>query len=176
MRRASGPYFMTTLSSKLTLNIEPLRQFKAEVARGIRSGSGEIGKVYRKWAVRYRGYIQERFDRFSKGGGDWAPLKSRDGSILRDTNTLFAALNPVFTGNAGALERIVAGGILVGFGGSATHANGDATVAQIAAWHNEGAGFNPQRTIIVDADRALIRDFTKDMETGLERIRKNVDS
>lgn len=83
-----------------------------------------IALVATKWGARYRSFVQERFDIFSKGGGDWPPLKAstvarrRKGrkkskkpraTILRDTNTLFTALQPQFRGAPGAIEQITRG-------------------------------------------------------------------
>lgn len=84
-----------------------------------------VAIVAAKWGVRYRSFIQERFDTYSKGGGDWPPLKAstvkarRSGkkskkkkpkaTILRDTSTLFTALQPQFAGAPGAIEQITRG-------------------------------------------------------------------
>ena len=43
----------------------------------LRHGGPRTTRVLKKWAVRYRGFAERRFVRFSRGGGDWAPLKAK---------------------------------------------------------------------------------------------------
>jgi hypothetical protein len=57
------------------IDFRGLDQYQAALKRDLReSGNGPIRQAMHQWAVRYRSFLQERFDRFSKGGGDWAPL------------------------------------------------------------------------------------------------------
>ena len=144
-------------------------------ARAMRDGSPAMTRTLRQWAVRYRSFAQLRFDLFSRGGGDWPPLKEstirrrrqRTDTILRDTGTLFRALNPVL-GNPGSFEQLEPMAVIVGFGGPGAHPSGTATIADIAAFHNFGAPPNlPQRQIIVEPPQAVIMLMSLDAERNL---------
>jgi hypothetical protein len=136
-------------------------------------------KTLKQWGARYRGFAMKRFDIFSKGGGDWAPLKPatiarrRKGkgtgaiAILRDTSTLFRALNPIL-GQPGQLEQYPGTfTVELGFGGNQAHPNSKATIADIAAFHNFGMGNNPKRQIIVVPDAHTLEQMSKDAERNL---------
>ena len=110
----------------------------------------------------YLAAVRERYNRLSRGGGEWPPLspvtiarkQSRSGSrlggeppsaILKDTGQLFNALEPGAPGNT---FRDTPDGILVGIGGPVAHAGSTATMAQIAEFHQVGAGKLPARPIM----------------------------
>lgn len=125
-------------------------------------------KVYGQWAIRYRSFIQRRFNNFSRGGGDWPALKIRvGGSILRDTSTLFSAMAPTLVAPAGSINSMEHDGITVGYDGNASHPGGP-TIAQIAYWHQVGAGNNPVRQIIVPPDSATLQGMVNDMARALQ--------
>lgn len=121
------------------------------------------------WAVRFRTFLQKRFAKFSKGGGDWPPLaestirrkskrkgKRGQGSpsaILRDTDALFKAVAPEFTGAPGAVETFTRTSVIVGYGGSAQYSSGTA-IMDVAEWHDKGNSRLPRRVIIVPPDQA----------------------
>lgn len=166
------------------LNLEPLRRFAAAIRADLRaSGNGPIRRAIRQWAARYRSFAQLRFDRYSKGGGDWAPLaestkrrrrKARKGhqgprsfSLLWDTGLMFEALNPVWKRKPGALQQDIPFGVRAGYGGPAKHPGGKASIADIAMFHNTGAGNLPKREIIVDPDEKTLSGMAGDMERGL---------
>jgi len=120
-------------------------------------------KVMKQWGEIYRSWSLERFDKFSKGGGGWPPLKQstirrrRKGkgkgtvAILVDTATLKAGLRPVLNTNKGGLQKDIRGGVRVGYGGSTRHPKGKATIHAIAKYHQSGAPPHlPARSIIVD--------------------------
>lgn len=137
------------------------------VERYARELGNKTEKVYKQWAIRYRSFIQRRFDKFSRGAGDWAPLKFRKGTILRDTNTLFTAMSPTFVAPPGSINKLLDDGVEVGFAGTASHKGGP-TIAQIAYWHHTGAGNNPVRKIIVEPDAATLSSMVGDMRRALE--------
>ena len=56
--------------------MEGLREFEKEIKSQLANGYGPINKAVKLWAVRYRSFAQQRFDIFSKGGGDWQKLSS----------------------------------------------------------------------------------------------------
>lgn len=135
--------------------------------------------VYHQWAARYRAFLQHRFDRFSRGGGDWPPLKRKRkrgkknrASILRNTGTLFNVLDLRFSGRVGQLQEDLPNGIRVGFGGSGAHPQTGMTVARLAEIHHFGQGNVPERQIIVDPDDAVQRGMASDVERYWSRLVK----
>ncbi len=174
--------------SDVRLNLEPLKRFAAAIRADLRTtGNGPIRRAMRQWAARYRGFAQQRFDKFSKGGGDWPPLaastkarrrKARKGSkgarsfsLLRsDASLLFNALNPTWTRKPGALQQDIQFGVRVGFGGPAKHPGGKATIADIAGFHDSGAGNLPERKIIVVPDARTLVSMANDMERALGQM------
>lgn len=150
------------VKTAITVEIPGLQRFRRVVTRG----DGSIKKAYNQWALRYRSFIQRRYNKFSRGGGNWAPLTSRQGSILRDTNTLFTALTPSLTPPAGSINKPIEGGIEVGYGGPSGHPGGP-TIVQLAFWHQTGAGNYPAREIIVAPDSDTIRGMVQDMQRAV---------
>ena len=144
-----------------------------------RSGAVKFG--LRQWGIIYRSAMQERFAKFSTGGGNWRKLKpstirrrrqavrntkfGRTASILRDTGTLLAALNPVLS--PGSLEKLTEFGILVGFGGASRHPGGGRTIKEIAEIHQSGLGRVPKREIIVKPDKTTVSVMAAVMEKAV---------
>ena len=171
--------------STVNLNLEPLKRFASAIRANLCiTGNGPIRRAMRQWAGRYRSFAQLRFDSYSKGGGDWAPLaestkrrrrKARKGhtgarsfSLLRsDANLLFNALNPEWTSKPGALQKDISFGVRAGYGGPAKHPGGKASIADIAMFHDTGAGNLPKRQIIVNPDTKTVAAMAGDMERGL---------
>lgn len=172
---------MTTPQAEIVLNLQPLERLQDLMQTGLNSGgysSDPIGKAVKQWAIRYKAWVQQRFDRFSKGGGDWEPLaestiKQRRGttaSILRDTGTLYAALDPVFTGRPGSFQQKVPLGIAVGFGGGAGHPSGNATIAEIAGYHQRGNMRLPARQILVQPPTSVVNKMGQDLIRAIEDV------
>lgn len=174
------------MAATVRLNLKPLKRFAAAIRADLRlTGNGPVRRAMRQWAERYRSFAQLRFDSFSKGGGDWAPLKestkkrrrkarkgrlkgaARSFSILRDNNLLFPALTPVWNRKPGALQKDITFGVRVGYGGPAKYPGGKATIADIATFHDTGAGNLPKRQIIVVPDAKTLTAMAGDMERGL---------
>ncbi len=163
----------------VVVNLRPLNK----LIRAVAQASGPMRKVFIQWGARYRGFVQERFVKFSRGGGDWKPLtkstlrrrrkgKGRgvDAAILRDTNTLFAALDTEFTRAPGQLQENIPQGIRVGYGGPSRYPGGTATIADIASFHQEGKGRLPVRKMIVDPSQQVLNAMAKDAERALEKF------
>ena len=165
---------------KVTIDIPGLTKFY----QAISTNSPVLVKTLKQWAFRYRAFVQRRFAQYSHGAGDWPKLsprtiaRRRKGKrntshvdILRDTGTLFRALQPEFLQLPGQLEDI--NGIFqveVGYGGPAKHPNGPATVADIASFHNFGMGHNPRRQIIVNPTPELIVKMQEDAARNLSKV------
>ena len=186
------------MPENVKVDLRPLERFAGRLETGLRAGTPPVGDAFKQWAVRYRSFVQERFDRFSKGGGDWPPLaestkrqrragrkgpRTKGGragkagaaagvfSILRDKlSSLLTALTPVFIGIAGQLEERIPFGVRVGYGGPGRHPEGQATIFDIATFHQEGKGHNPRREIIVDPPRNVTDAMAGDMDRALRRL------
>lgn len=127
--------------------------------------------VYNQWAARYRSFLRDRFVRYSRGGGDWAPLKrkrrrgaKKRAAILRDTGTLFNVLSVAFQSNPGQLQEDLPNGVRVGFGGTGMHPGTNMTVARLAEIHHFGEGHMPERQIIVDPSNEVQQGMAADVE------------
>jgi hypothetical protein len=159
------------------INLEPLKLLE-KVPRS----------VYNQWAARYRSFAQERFVKFSRGKGTWPPLapstiarrrkgrgrrrdaqgraigkRARVVAILRDTGTLFAALDVHFTRNPGQLQKDLPHGVQVGFGGPGKHPKAPMSVADLASIHHFGLGRVPARPIIVDPPNKVLNQMSTDV-------------
>jgi hypothetical protein len=171
------------------VNLDPLKRFAAAVQADLRaSGNGPIRDALRQWGARYRSFLHERFDKFSKGGG-WPPLAEstkrrrrgprkghkgpRSFSILRDTGTLFNALTPEFTRKPGQLQEDIPFGVRVGYGGPSKHPKAKASIADVAHFHQIGAGHLPARKIIVEPNDATIKRMESDMERAIQKMAKD---
>lgn len=62
------------ISSTVNIELKGLENFTAEIKSELASGYGPVNKALKLWAVRYRSFAQQRYDIFSKGGGDWKKL------------------------------------------------------------------------------------------------------
>lgn len=141
---------------KVTVNLSGIKQYARQVPDKTR-------RIFELWTIRYRTWIQRRFNEFSRGSGDWPPLKYREGSILRQTNTLYTALTPSLVAPPGSVNIFEPNSVEIGFGGSESHPGGP-TIAQIALWHQTGAGKLPVREIIVVPPQSLINQMAQDAD------------
>lgn len=186
---------------RVKIDLSGLIQFKQTIENDLRrTGNGPVRDAMHQWAVRFRSFLQQRFDGLSKGsgGGDWPPLAestkrrrrlARKGhasrksggsaarvfAILRDTGTLFAALTPAFTKKPGQLQEDIPFGVRVGFGGPAKHPKCNATISDIARFHQMGVGKLPVREIVVPPDDQLKARMAQDMEAALAKLAKMTD-
>lgn len=185
----AGYFIMIT--STVSVDLKGLEKFEKDVVTQLNGANGPAKKALKLWAVRYRSYVQLRFDTYSKGGGNWRALSAatiktrRKGrgkkngisgtfTILRDTGTLFAALAPIFTGAPGAIEEEIPFGIRVGFGGPQKYVTGKktkASIADIASFHQNGVAPRlPQREIIVPPNAQLLETMADDMTKALNEL------
>ena len=153
---------------RATVTKDPVKRKLAAVERRTQAPDQNYLKWLRLSAQRTRSFWFRRFDRFSRGGGNWKSTKRRKGSrrgrkarILVLTKTLLRALSPIMRGLPGQWERIRGNSIQTGYGGSARHPQAGMTVRNLAKIHQTGMGVMPQRKIIVGLDkqtRDLIRN------------------
>jgi len=168
---------------KLTKNFSGmvnLSKALRSAATGQGGFSGPFGAMYKQWAVRYSAFVRKRFNTYSRGGGDWEPLKdstkkgrrkgkgSGNAAILKDTGTLFGALT---IGSRGNLTDRISAGVEFGFGGSDRHPDGTMTVKRLAEIHQKGSSRRniPARPIIVMPDARTNRGMMSDMERAFKR-------
>lgn len=180
------------VAATLTVDTAGLDRFKKSIQAQQSNGtSGFITKAYGKWAVRYRAFVQRRWNVFSRGGGDWPPLspatikkrrgpskknRNRTVSILRDTNILFSGMAPTLSPPAGSINNLIEGGIEVGFAGSARHGDDVVTIPELVFWHHTGAGNNPVRQIIVAPDAATVAGMGDDLDKAIAQEIKSSES
>lgn len=172
------------IEAKVRINLKPLQRFGDRFKKELKgtATSGPVADMKKQWAMRYRSFAQLRFDKASKGDGTWPPLKAstiagrRKGSstILRDTNTMFSALNPVFTSQPGALQKGIPWGIRVGFGGPARHPSSNVSVADIASFHHFGKGVLPVRKILVSPPQSVVNQMVTDAERAAKKLADDV--
>lgn len=157
------------------VDLRGLRKFESTVKKLSSPGSGSpLRRAMIQWGAIYRSEMQERFVRNSSGGGDWPPhaasTRKRRGPqalILRDTGVLLMAFNPRFQGNPGALQKDIPFGVRVGFGGNKKHPKAKIPVAQLAQWHQIGAGALPIRTLVVNPSKKTIIKMAKVAQRAL---------
>lgn len=126
------------------------------------------GRLSNAWGILYRSFVRARFIKFSRGGGDWPPLKpatirrrrkgrgkskirgSGGKAILRDTGALFASLQP----DVGGLlqSQTIRLGLRVSLGGGRRYKSGP-TLAEVAEYHHTGSGRLPKREILALPDQ-----------------------
>lgn len=176
------------LNATVRIDLSALKEFKDRLNKDLRAGGQQVGgspinNALKQWGVRYRTFIRLRFLIFSLGGGNWKPLspkrirQKKSSVILIDTGQLFSALDPIFTGKPGALNEKIPFGVRVGYGGPGTYTKkygGVATIADVANFHQTGAGRLPKREIIVPPDEQTIELMKQDMERAIYRTYKNV--
>lgn len=180
---------MAMITVKIKLDLKPLTRLSNTIRQDMLGNTrGPVRAAIRQWGARWRSFSMERFDKFSKGGGDWRELKpateqrrrkarrkhkgARKFSILRDTNTMFQAVRPTVL-NPGSIEKDIRYGLRVGYGGPARYkkgkSKGKATIADIAHFHQTGAGKLPVRKIVVKPDPATIQRMNGDLKRGVNK-------
>lgn len=117
----------------------------------------QMEKVFKQAAFIVRGFLQQRFNVYSKGGGKWKGLadstikKKGSAIILRDLGYLFAAMNPIYKPGSGAYERITPDHCEIGYDPGSPHPGSNGlSIAKIVSFHQEGNVNLPQRKILVE--------------------------
>lgn len=166
------------IRSTVTVNLKKLKRFESEVNSGFKVGAtGPIRKAIKQWGIRYRAFLQQRYLKFSQGGGNWPPLKpstikrrrKQSSAILFDTGTMFGAFEPVFQNKPGQLNKEIDFGVLVGVGGDfSSHPTAHGvTLKELIIIHHFGLGVVPARIIVVPPSSRLIGDMVGDMSRAL---------
>ena len=166
----------------------PLKRLRALIRGGLSAHVGPLGAMFRQWASVYSSFVRRRFNLYSRGGGDWPELKdatkrrrrkarrgrggARQFAILRDLSLIYKALT---IGAPGNLNVWIRDGIRFGFGGPARHPGARATIADIARFHNEGEGNNPQRRIIVLPDLRTKATMKRAAQMAVRRVGRQAE-
>lgn len=166
---------MTRLQADVTTDLNGLRRFREQVREGLAQKQNPVGFAVLKWGVRVRSFWFDRFIRYSAGGGNWARLKYRVGLILRITDTLLNALQPIFNNAPGAVEEFTEDGIRIGYGGSDAHPDSELSVSELANVHNFGTTTIPRRQIIVNPTQVVLNGMQEDISTGLDELARELD-
>lgn len=174
---------MAKLGLTVTLNLYKLRGLRPALEADLRlSGNGPIRAALHEWAAILGRFLTARWERFSFGGGNWRKLrpatlkrKERLGQlllILRATDQTFESFAPELARKPGRVTEDVPFGVRVGFGGGMQypHSRGGPTMAQIARWHQTGAGHLPVRKIIVPPDQATVNEMREAMQAAVAEV------
>lgn len=184
------------ITATVKIDLSALKHFKDKLNKDLRAGGqitggSPINNAIKQWGVRYRSFIRERFIIYSRGGGNWPPLKpltikrklkgkkKGKSSILIDTGQMFAALDPIFTSKPGALNEKIPFGVRIGYGGPGVYTKkygGAVTIADVAHFHQTGAGRLPKREIIVPPDAKTVELMTQDMNRAVLKTYRNIVS
>ena len=161
---------------RIKINYGGLRRYREQIKYDLKHNTdGPIRRVLKKWAARYRSFLQLRYERASRGSGIWKALKPAtmrakgSSSILIDTGTLRVALNPQFSNLPGQLERHGPNFVMTGYGPGG-HVKANMSIQDLAEIHQLGKGNNPQRKIVVPPDQKLAEDMAEDMRQGLVEL------
>jgi len=59
------------------VNLAPLMRFRDRITQGLAGGGDDnpVRRALHQWAHIFRAFLQERFDKFSRGGGGWKGLR-----------------------------------------------------------------------------------------------------
>jgi hypothetical protein len=172
---------MADIDSEVIVRLDGFKKYR----KALQPGSEFWNKFFKRASIRIRSWAQERFDKFSRGGGDWPPLSPRTkrkrgdtskASILRDTNTLFRVLTPVFIKSPGAVEDIDKDGVKIGFGGPSKHPNARVlTIGQLAAIHHFGRGRVPVRKLLVEPPKNIVDAIEGDFGVLEKKLRNQTE-
>lgn len=167
---------MFTMSFRV--NLAPLNKFQRLYEQGMGSqGWGPVRRGVEKMTDVYMTSMYERFNRFSMGGGTWAPLaditikRKQHESILVDTDTLRTSLNPRNRARSGLISG-GRNGFRVGIPDGIRHPKSKLTVSQLASVHQLGKGRSgqnlPARPILVEPDTLTRSRMSRALADGLK--------
>lgn len=159
------------LSRGGSFNGERWKPLKPSTIAGRRFGKGRAGQTI--GGARQKAIQRARKARTQKQATQIVRTLKRTAAaagsvaILRDTGTLFAALDKGAPGNV--LTRIP-GGVAIGFGGAASHPAGP-TIGEIAGYHHRGAGKNPRRRVVTnELDAQTAKGVQADLRRAIVKL------
>lgn len=174
---------MARPSLTVVLNLHKLRGLKPALEADLRlAANGPVRNALQQWGALLGRFLTNRWRTFSFGLGNWKSLKPatllrklRKGQlllILRATDKMFESFAPELVKKPGKVTQEVPFGMRVGFGGGMQypHDRGGPTMAQIARWHQTGAGHLPARKIIVGPDQETINEMRAVMKAAVAEV------
>jgi hypothetical protein len=152
------------MSVETKINLNGRIQRLVEVVEGDPKALEGIFKVMDRI---YRAFIRLRWRRFSKGGGNWAPLSpltvKRKGNdlILIDTKLAYESVSPEFEEVFSILpNKRTQYKAVVTFGSKEMYPSG-ISVNQVMSYHQEGTDSMPARPVLVSPDTATKRNMER---------------
>lgn len=143
----------------------------------IRGIEPEYQSAFRDINRFYREFLQARYRKFAKGGGNWRKLaestirrKGHD-TILFDTNLMFSVFQPEIvrtTGLTNTTDKL--GMIVVASGSGRVYPTSGVSVSKVMGYHQAGGGRLPQRKIVVGMDEATAQKSARRIEKAMKAI------
>lgn len=143
----------------------------------IRGIEPEFGAAFHDMNTYYRTFLQERYRKYSKGGGNWKKLAAstiaRKGhnTILIDTDRMFSLFQPQIVKTSGLLSNADKLGMTVDGGGKGYYPSGK-SVSEVMGYHQAGGGRLPRRKVIVGPDDATANKIARRYEQAIRNIAK----
>lgn len=157
------------ITAKVDVRLRGLTALRNELA----SPRGPVRRALLSWELTYRAFALRRFDRFSRGGGDWPKLKEatrrrkRSSAILVDHRELRLGLQS-------GIGRLTGTGtsLRLGFTRKTRHRRAKMSIAALATIHDLGLGVVPRRRILAQPDRPTRTRMAADVKkAALEVLR-----
>ena len=154
------------------IKVEIRKEGLDSLTKTLENNNNELQECFEEWGNIYIDFLTDRFEIYSLGGGDWAPLrpstiksKKRKGSalpaaILRDTDKMFGSIGERIEAKKDGCEVMV-------FSGRKRYPNG-MSLQDVVMMHDQGAGLLPQRKILVPADKDATQKMTEVLVKTLE--------
>jgi hypothetical protein len=151
------------IKAKLRTDLRNLQALRRDTL----NGTGAVADAMDDWRRLYSSFTLRRFDVWSRGGGDWPPLrnprrkKKNRNKILVLTGFMRARLAAAITVVAHTARSITFALI-----DSTRHPDADMPVDELMAIHDQGLGL-PQRRILVAPDATVLQQMR---EAGVRRL------
>lgn len=66
---------MTGIAASVDIDLTALRHYEKAIDAGLnQAADNAVAKALKQWGARYRSWAQQRYNKYSRGGGDWKPL------------------------------------------------------------------------------------------------------
>lgn len=132
-----------------------LKKHKA-LKSAIENGTGPVRETLESFEKLYRSFALRRFDKFSRGGGDWPKNSAgtrkgkRSSAILVDTRIMRLGL-----GFGIRSIKTTKNSVTFAFVNPSAHPGAGISIAELASIHDKGQGV-PKRKILVRPDQETV--------------------
>lgn len=145
----------------------------SETLKALKRPQGFVLSALNEAAGIYKNFILSRFDKFSRGGGDWRNIKpetaerKKSSAILVDTRTMRLGL-------AADIGAVSVNGLkmTIRIKQRTKHKRAKMSVAKLASIHHFGLGRVPARKILVRPDARTNRQISDKVQRGIKRQMK----